>query len=193
VPDAAGSAEVANHDGVRKVAVEHADGQVVVLTSAHASELELVAAAADPRLSLPGDAPVSPPRLAAETFASAGVAALVVGDESFAQTSIDRTPEVRGSWSVAGAARGTLSWSARPVYSGAGWQCSKTYRSCTDLVVDELGRTVHVAQLKKKLGGGWVIEYDGPSYAVRVTTSDPKFPKKRAYAFVTHESWQPVR
>ncbi len=94
---------------------------------------------------------------------------------------------------VADAARGTLSWSARPVYSGSGWQCLKSYRSCTDLEIDSSGRVVHVAAIKKRLGGGWVIEYDGPGYAVRVTTSDRKFPKKRAYAFVTDEAWQPVR
>jgi hypothetical protein len=202
-----GVAEVAVHDGVRQVAVEHGDGQVVVLTAdptydagsravsaGEPTEEELVAAVADDRLTLPGDAPVSPPQLASETFASAGVAALVAGeDETFTQTSIDRTPEVKGTWSVADAARGTVSWSARPVYSGGGWQCSKTYRSCTDLVVDQLGHTVHVAHLKKKLGGGWVIEYAGPQYAVRVYATDPKFPKKRAYAFVTDDAWQPAR
>jgi hypothetical protein len=203
---AAGAAEVAIHDGVRQVAVEHDDGQVVVVTadpthhagsravtSAAPTEEELVAAATDDRLRLPGDPPVSPPQLAGETFASTGLAALVGEDETFAQTSIDRAPEVKGTWSVADAPRGTLSWSARPVYSGAGWQCSKTYRSCTDLVVDQQGHTVHVAHLKKKLGGGWVVEYAGPSYAVRVYASDPTFPKRRAYAFVTDASWQPVR
>jgi hypothetical protein len=135
---------------------------------------------------------VSPPRLAGETFAAAGLAALVGEGDTFTQTSIDRVPEVKGTWSAAGSARSSLSWSAHPVYSGAGWQCSKTYRSCTDLVVDPAGHTVHVANIKKRFGGGWVIEYDGPSYAVRVYAGDQKFPKKRAYAFVTDGSWQPT-
>ena len=156
-------------------------------------ESDLVAAAADDRLKLPGDAPVAPPRLDPEKFETAGTAALVGEDEAFTRTSIDRVPEVRGAWSVADVARGTLSWSARPVYSGAGWQCLKSYRSCTDVVIDSSGRVVHVAAIKKKLGGGWVIEYDGPVYAVRVTASDQKFPRKRAHAFVTDEAWQPVR
>lgn len=188
-------AEVATHDGVLQAAVEHADGQVVVVTAdgLDSAESELLAAAADERLTLPGDAPVSPPRIDAETFATAGVTALIGKEESFTRTSIDRIPEVRGTWSVADAARGTLSWSARPVYSGAGWQCLKTYRSCTDLVIDSFGRVVHVAAIKKKLGGGWVIEYEGRGYAVRVYATDQKFPKKRAYAFVTDEAWQPSR
>jgi hypothetical protein len=189
----AGSAEVAIHDGIREVAVEHDDGQVVVLSSPELPAEELAEAAADDRLTLPGVPPVSPPQLAGATFAAEGLAALLRDDETFVQTSIDRTPEVRGAWSVDGVGRGTLSWSARPVYSGAGWQCAATYRSCTDLVVDELGHTVHVAQLQKAFGGGWVVEYDGPSYAVRLSASDPRFPKKRAYAFLTDPSWQPVR
>ncbi len=189
-------AEVATHDGLRQVAVEHADGQVVVLTAASGvdtTESDLVESAADVRLTLPGEAPVSPPQIDEETFASAGVTALVRKGESFSRTSIDRTPEVRGNWSVADAARGTLSWSAQPVYSGAGWQCLTTYRSCSEVQVGFLGQTVHVAAVKKKLGGGWVIGYDGPSYAVRVYASDKGFPKKRAFAFVTGDAWQPAR
>ena len=192
-PSAGG--EVATHDGLLQAAVEHVDGQVVVLTAddVAADETALLEAAADDRLTLPGDAPVSPPTLDPEAFATAGVTALVAPDESFTRTSIDRTPEVRGSWSVADTARGTLSWSVRPAYSDAGWQCLKSYRSCTDLVIDSSGRVVHVAAVKKKLGGGWVVEYDGPAYAVRFTTTDQKFPRKRAYAFVTDVAWQPSR
>lgn len=204
-PAGTGLAEVAIHDGLRQVAVEHPDGQVVVLTAdptyadsssrataVEASDDELAAAAADERLTLPGPAPVAPPRLSPETFASAGVAALVGNGAAFTQTSIDRSPEVKGTWSVDGVSQGTVTWSARPVYSGAGWQCLKAYRSCTDLVVDADGHVVHVAAVKKRLGGGWVVEYDGPAYAVRVTSTDPKLPKKRAYAFVTDGSWQPA-
>jgi hypothetical protein len=190
-------AEVARHDGVRQAAVEHADGQVVVITADRtidSTDDELVAAAADERLTLPGsNPPVSPPLIDSDTFASEGVAALVRAGESFDQTSIDRTPEVRGSWTVDATARGTLSWSAQPVYSGAGWACLRAYRSCTDVAIDPFGTTVHVAALKKRLGGGWVIAYDGPSYVVRVYASDRTFPKKRAYAFVTEKAWQPVR
>ena len=59
--------EVATHDGVRQVAVEHADGQVVVVTAdptydprsrsaadVTSTEADLVAAASDDRLILPG-------------------------------------------------------------------------------------------------------------------------------------------
>jgi hypothetical protein len=188
------SAEVANHDGVREVAVEHADGRVVVLTTDAPVRVadELVAAAADDRLFLPGDAPMPPPLIDSLAFADAGRDALVRTGESFDQTAIDRTPEVRGTW-TAGDAAGQLTWSVRPVYSGAGWTCLKAYRECTEVDGLLLDDTIHVARLKKRLGGGWVVQYDGPSYVVRVTASDRAFPKKRAFAFVTDPDWQPVR
>jgi hypothetical protein len=207
-PTAAGptSAEVASHDGVRQVAVQHADGQVVVVTAdptyddssrpangVGSQEADLVAAAADDRLTLPGRPPVAPPDLDLEAFAAAGQAALVVAKlgELFEQTSIDRSPEVSGRWTDDELDRGSLTWSAAPVYSGAGWECERQYRSCTEVVVE--GRTIHVGLVRPKAGGGVVVAYDGPAYAVRVVASDRKFPKKRAYAFVTDDAWQPVR
>ena len=196
VPDNAEAAEVATHDGARQVAVERPDGQVVVVTadqSVDRTDDDLVAAASDERLILPGDAPVAPPVIDQKAFADAGLAALVVTDESFDQASIDRSPQVRGTWSVDGVARGVLSWSARPVYAGQGWECLRSYRTCADVIIEGSGTTVHLAAVKAKAGGGWVIEYDGPSYAVRVYSSDRKLPKKRAYDFVTDPAWQPVR
>ena len=194
-----GTAEVAQHDGRRAVAVEHADGQVVVveadLDEKTIGEADLVAGAADDRLILPGDAPVAPPALDSATFAEYGEAALVRDGETFTQTALDRTPFVRGTWAVDGIARGTLSWSAEPIYSDGSWVCLTTYRSCTDVEVEVDGstRTVHLARLKKRFGGGWLVQYDGPSYAVRVTSTDPKFPKKRAYIFVNDADWQTFR
>jgi len=61
------------------------------------------------------------------------------------------------------------------------------------VVVDDAGTTVHVAAVRARAGGGWVVEYDGPSYAVRVYASDRAYPKKRTYAFVSQAAWQPVR
>jgi hypothetical protein len=191
--------EVAEHDGLRAAAVEHPDGQVVVVEApddqAQLTAADLAAAAGDDRLVLPGDAPVAPPSLDSATFATSGVASLVRDGETFTQTSLDLSPSVRGTWAVGGADRGTLSWSADPIYSGGTWACLETYRSCTDVavVVDGTSRTMHLARLRKKAGGGWLLHYDGPSYAVRVTSTDPRFPKKRAYAFVTQAAWQPVR
>jgi len=195
-PGAHASAELATHDGLRQVAVGHADGQVVVVTadrSIAATDDELVAAATDDRLILPGEAPVSPPVLDADSFAQAGAAALVRTGESFEQTSVDRSPRVGGGWSVDGTTRGTLAWSARPVYSGAAWECLSSFRTCADVVVDDAGTTVHLAAVRARAGGGWVVEYDGPSYAVRVYSADRDLPKKRAYAFVTQDAWQPQR
>ena len=52
---------------------------------------------------------------------------------------------------------------------------------------------VQLALLRKNAGGGWIVQYDGPSYAVRVYSSDRTVPKKAAYAFVTRGDWQPTR
>jgi hypothetical protein len=183
----AGGAEVAIHDGVREVAVEHDSGQVVVITDADSSEAALVAAASDDRLLLPGAAPQAPPVIGSAAFAAAGRAALVSDDQSFDQTSLDRSPAVRGTWADDHGGGGTLAWSARPAYSFGTFTCLGTYLRCYS--VDAGGVTVHVAQLRT----GWVVRYDGPSYAVRVWSSDRTFPKKRAIAFVTDDAWQPSR
>jgi hypothetical protein len=37
-----------------------------------------------------------------------------------------------------------------------------------------------------------VVQYDGDAYGVRVYSSDRTFPRKRAYAFVTQQEWQPA-
>ena len=191
VDSATDRTEVATHDGVRQVAVEHADGQVVVLTaddSIDERETDLVAAASDERLVLPGATPQAPPTIDADAFASAGLAGLVLTDESFDQSSFDRSPWVRGTWSADRAEPGTLAWSARPIYSGGAFTCLTTYRSCRTVLVD--GEILDVAQLRR---GAWLVQYDGPSYAVRVYSSSRGFPKPRAYAFVTDDAWQPAR
>jgi hypothetical protein len=185
-------AEVATHDGLRQVAVEHDGGQVVVLTTDPAdgvTEAALVAAATDDRLVLPGTAPQAPPTLDSAAFASAGAAALLAEDQSFDQTALDRSPLVRGTWTAGNGQGGALAWSARPIYSGGTFTCLATYLRCYPVVVDDSGTTVHVALLRT----GWLVRYDGPSYAVRVWSSDRTFPKKRAFAFATDEAWQPTR
>jgi hypothetical protein len=201
-----GTAEVATHDGVRQVAVQHASGQVVVVTAdptydssarsaadVASTEADLVAAASDARLILPGVAPVAPPKIDLDAFVAAGVAALVKPTEAFKQSGISRTPWVRGEWSVGSVQRGTLAWTVEPVYSQGHFTCLTTFRSCSEVTIDDLGTTVHLAFLKKRAGGGWLVQYDGGAYGVRVYSSDRKFPKKRAYAFVTQPAWQPGR
>jgi hypothetical protein len=162
----------------------------VVITGSTASTGDLLAAAADGRLTLPGDPPTAPAGLDLAQFQTAGQSALVVGDaESFTQTGSDRSPMVRGTRYVDGSSRGSLTWSAAPRYSGATFTCLKSYRFCDTVTYGDV--TVQVAGLKKKAGGGWMVEYDGPSYAVRVWSADKSMPKKRAYAFVTQSLWQP--
>jgi hypothetical protein len=204
--------EVATHDGVRQVAVEHEDGRVVVLTadptyaprsrtaalnSVGGSEAALVAAASDARLVLPGDAPQAPPTIDSATFSTAGQAALLGDGRTFEPTSLDRSPSVRGTWSGpgpdGGTTGGTLAWSARPIYSGGAFTCLTTYLRCSTVAVGDDGTTVQLALVKTKAGGGWLVQYDGPAYAVRVYSSNRLLPKKLAYAFVTQADWQPSR
>jgi hypothetical protein len=198
--------EVARHDGLLQVAVEHPSGQVVVLTADPAydaagrtargldpSEDDLALAAADSRLVLPGVAPVAPPRIDPAAFAAAGIEALVGAGERFQQTASDRAPSVRGDWTGTRGQQGALSWALDPVYSGGAFSCLTSFRSCTEVVVDDQGTTVHLALLKARAGGGWLVQYDGGSYDVRVYSSSWTLPKKRAYAFVTQQAWQPTR
>jgi hypothetical protein len=191
-----GDAEVATHDGIREVAVEHDDGQVVVV-AAHGSggtEAALVAAASDDRLILPGRAAQAPPTIDSAGFASTGRSALVTGGRTFDRTSLDRSPAVRGTWSAEDGSGGTLAWWATPAYSGEAFTCLPTYLSCTTVPVGVDGTTtIHLALLRTSAGGGWLVQYDGPSYSVRVSSSLRTFPRKPAYAFVTQEAWQPVR
>jgi hypothetical protein len=181
--------EVASHDGVVEVAVQRTNGQVVVL-SGPASTADLLEAAADTRLALPGTPFRAPASLDTDTFATAGTSALVVGSaETFVRSASDRAPSVRGTRYVSGASRGNLSWAAAPTYAGHRFSCLASHRSCES--VQWNGLTVNVAKVKKKAGGGWMVQYDGPSYAVTVWSSDKTLPKKRAYAFVTQAVWQP--
>lgn len=201
-----GRSEVAVHDGIRQVAVEHADGQVVVLTATPSSARttgidvdvdDLLAAAADARLRLPGDAPVAPPTLDASDFEDAGESVLVddARGEQWLRTRADRAPRVSGQRSVDGTSRGTLAWWASPVYSGAGWTCLASYRTCTDVRVGSGAgaEVVHVARVRSRAGGGWVVAHEGASYVVSVYSADRTLDRSRAYAFVTDPEWQPAR
>jgi hypothetical protein len=125
-------------------------------------------------------------------FAAAGVTALVKPGETFHQNGIDRAPWVRGEWSR-GTEHGALSWTVQPIYSGGSFTCVTSYRSCSEVSVDSSGTTVHLALLTPRAGGGWLVQYDGGAYGVRVYSSNRTFPKKRAYAFVTLPAWQPGR
>ncbi|WP_202388449.1 hypothetical protein [Nocardioides flavescens] len=198
--------EVAVHDGVRQVAVEHADGQVVVLTATPSTARtggidadvdDLLAAAADVRLSLPGDAPVAPPTIDPSAFEDAGETALVdaTAGEQWLRTRADRAPRVSGQRSVDGTVRGTLAWWATPTYSGGGWTCLTSYRTCTDVQVGSGAdaEVVHVASVRSRAGGGWVVVHEGPSYVVSVYSADRTLARKRAIAFVTDPAWQPTR
>jgi len=190
--------EFAEHDGVLQVAVAHASGQIVILTAdpgstVDSSQSDLAQAAADDRLILPGAAPVAPPVIDAAAFAAAGAAQLVGTGESFDQSGLDRSPWVRGVWTSAQGDHGTLAWTVEPIYSRGRFTCLTSYRTCKEVTVDAFGTTVHVALLRQRAGGGWLVQYDGGSYGVRVYCSSPKFPRKRAYAFITQRDWQPDR
>ncbi|WP_205471552.1 hypothetical protein [Nocardioides sp. SYSU D00038] len=186
------------------VAVEHADGQVVVLTSdalfGNNSTVpvsgtglevdELLAAAADDRLSLPGD-PVVPVPLDAAAFERAGRRALVGEGETWSRTSSPGT-YVDGPWSNGAGDGGSLAWDVNPTYGDvAGWQCwAEQFQRCVERTVE--GRRVFVGYVKPRWGGGLQVIHTGPSYEVRVLVDDRDFPIDRAVRFVLDDRWQPA-
>lgn len=204
------TAEVAEHDGVTEVAVEHEDGTVVVLTvdalfgnnstvpvsGIDLGEDLLARAAADPRLDLPGYDAGVPPLLDQQRFASAGRQLLVAAGERLevSYTGLDSEPFVEGEWRD-GTARGTLSWYAATTGAGGDdYVCSQgQYRRCQVHTVD--GVEVFVGQTRPRWGGGWQSVYAGPSYRVTVSFAPDAgdFPLERALAFVTDPRWQPTR
>ncbi|MBB6627103.1 hypothetical protein H5V45_07195 [Nocardioides sp. KIGAM211] len=212
-PGSARSAEVAVHDDVVEVAVEHEDGQVVVLTASSlfgnnstvgvsgldVTEQALVGAAADERLSLPGGAPDVPPLLDSAVFEEVGRATLLASGESLGdlQTSGRSEAWVAGHWLVDGRDRGELSWDATPLMgpvADPGGCFRAQFDRCEHPVVD--GKEVLVGHVRAKWGGGFQAIYDGPSYEVRVVFAPAydgaDFPVDRALALVTDDRWQPL-
>lgn len=209
-------ARTARHDGVLDVAVQHDDGEVVVLTAdslfgnnstvpvsgLDVSEQGLLAAAADDRLALPGGVPRFPPAVGRATLAQAGRDALTGPGESLAvrDGGGGQDPWARADWTGPDGASGGLEWSAvaRPVGSRAGEvgpQCrAVAYSRCFLDTVD--GRQVFVGRLPARAGGGWQVSYAGPSYTVRVGftpgSSGASFPLARAEALALDDRLQPV-
>lgn len=202
--------EVAEHDGVTEVAVEHEDGIVVVLTvdtlfgnnstvpvsGIDLGEDLLARAAADPRLDLPGYDGGVPPLLDQQRFANVGRQVLVAAGEGLevSYNGLDSEPFVEGEWGD-GMSGGTLSWYATMAgLEGDDYACFQgQYRRCQVHTVD--GVEVFVGQARPRWGGGWQAIYAGPSYRVTVSFVPDvgDFPLERALAFVTDPRWQPTR
>ena len=211
-----GKARVAEHDGVLDVAVEHADGTVVVLTADSLfgnnstvpvsgmglSEGDLVRAAADDRLALPGGAPDIPPPLAARRLESVGRATLLAAGEDLSGVEAygGTDASVRGRWFVGGQDRGRLGWEAiaRVGEAGNRPEClASRFTRCVLRTVD--GQQLFVGYVRPDQGGGWQVSRSGPAYTVLVTfnPSDPaaggapQLPIGRAFALVTDDRLQP--
>lgn len=212
-PGSARSAEVAVHDGVVEAAVEHQDGQVVILSASNlfannstvsvsgldVSEAQLARAAADERLSLPGGAPDVPPVIGASTFERAGREVLLRSGETLGSINSggDSDAWVDGRWSDDAQNRGELSWDATPLTAPSleqGGCFPEQFTRCEHPVVG--GKRVLLGYVRAKWGGGWQAIYDGPSYEVRVVFTPAydgaEFPQDRALALVTDERLQPL-
>jgi hypothetical protein len=207
-------AQVADHGGVREVAVQHADGVVVVLSTdslfgnnstvavsgIDVSERDLVRAAADDRITLPGGVPSTPPLLDRRDFEELGRGYLLADGEELA--GVDGTggsnPWVQGRWVVEGQGRGDLEWDATPRLNDQPSEPSclaARFTGCTLRTVD--GEKVLIGDVRAKWGGGWEVAHTGPSYAVRVSftpASDQAgpLPVDRAVAFVLADQLQPT-
>lgn len=180
-------AQVAEHDGVLDVAVEHGDGQVVQLSldalfgnnstvpvsGVDLGEDDLVAAASDDRLSLP-PAPPPPPLLGAAVLEQVGRDALAADDATLGDLQVTGGPQpsVSAVWTVDGTHLGTVTWSVSDspgadTDPSCGWD---RFARCTLVPVE--GGTVQVGRIKARAGGGWEVAATGPSYAVQVVLTD---------------------
>ncbi|WKN48091.1 hypothetical protein [Nocardioides sp. Arc9.136] len=209
----ADEARVGERDGVTSVALRQADGEVVVVTAdplfGNNSTVpvptfdvgadDLLAAAADPRLSLPGQAvgAASAP-IDAESFADVGREVLVGAGEELAMAVVGAgtgLPSVRGTLMSGQDYRGDLSWDAHPVAADTPADRCPADRYTACRLVPYGDTEVLVGRLRAQWGGGWDVVRTGPEYEVRVTwnpVDDTVLPRDRAFAFVTDERWQPV-
>ena len=192
-----------------------ASGQVVVITADPTYEPQLgaapptsraarpaAAAASDDRLILPGVAPVAPPRIDLDTFVAAGTG----GNTGEARRRPSRRPgsagrpgcAVTGAWVASRAARWRGLWSRSTARRG--FTCLTTFRSCSEVTIDDAGTTVHLAILEKKAGYGWLVEHSmAPVMLTAVRESlillgPGSFPEEAALRLlVTQAAWQPSR
>ena len=208
-------ARVARHDGVLDVAVEHADGEVVVLTAdslfgnnstvpvsgLDVTEKGLVEAAADERLALPGGLPDFPPALTRGALEQAGRDALGGPGESLRALAGGGGHQawMQADWRGPDGARGRLDWNADAREVGAaspaagGYECqAAVFTRCTLEPVGD--RRVFVGRLRAKAGGGWQVEYAGAAYRVSVgfrpLTPGASFPLARAESLVLDDRLQ---
>lgn len=203
--------EVAEYDGGMDVAVEHADGTVVILSvetlfgnnsTVPVSEIDLsvedlAAAAADDRLKLPDYAGDAPELLSQQLLTAVGIDRLVGEGESYAKgyAGNDIQPFQQGQWSD-GASSGELFWDAIALSGQAdGYGCLEVhFTRCVERDVD--GETVMVGYVRNRWGGGVQVIYDGPAYEIRVVfepdRAGDEFPIDRAAEFVVDDRWQPA-
>ena len=178
-------ARVAEHDGVLDVAVEHADGTVVVLTAdslfgnnstvavsgVGLTEKGLLRAASDERLTLPGGVPHIPPPLSARKIESVGRTGLLAEGEDLSGVEAygGTDASVRGRWLVGGQDRGALRWEAiaRVGKAPSGTDClANQFTRCVLRTVD--GQQLFVGYVRPDQGGGWQVQRSGPEYTVLV-------------------------
>lgn len=204
--------QVAVHDGVTDVAVEHTDGTVAIITvdalfgnnstvpvsGIDLGEDVLAAAAADERLSLPGFEDGVPPALDLATFTAVGRELLAGPGErvQVIRRDDDYGPYVEAAWAGAGGS-GTLTWTA-VLHDPAGDALGCYSDTMVRCVVREVeGREVLVGYRRDRVGGGWQVTFDGPSYRLDVTfgpdTAADDVAVDRAVEMVLDPRWQPRR
>lgn len=202
-PAGAVSAQVAQHEGITEVAVERADGHVVVLavdalfgnnstvpvSGIDLSARSLAEAAADPRIGLPGGASPSVPELGTDAVRT--VLLETLGGASFQEQHGGNEHDVwlTGRWLVDGRDTGELSVDAFRSDAGGTTCVRGQFARCEDLVVE--GVEVVVGHVKEKWGGGWQVWHTGPSYEVRVVYDGDALIPRQAAVVVADPRLQP--
>lgn len=202
-PAGAVSAQAAVHDGVTEVAVERADGHVVVLSvdalfgnnstvpvsGIDLSERSLAEAAADPRLALPGGATPAGPALGTDTVRTVLAETLTGGRFQEQYGGNEHTVWLSGHWIVDGRDTGELSVSADRTSGGSPDCAERQYSRCEELVID--GVDVFVGHVRPGRGGGWQVQGTGPSSTVWLTYDGDALSSQQGAALVADGRLQP--
>lgn len=202
-PAGAVAAQVAQHDGITEVAVERADGHVVVLavdalfgnnsrvpvSGIDLSDRSLAAAAADPRIGLPGGAAPSAPALGTDDVRTVLDETLVGGRFEELHGGNEHDIWLTGRWIVDGRDTGELSVDAIPSEAGGTSCFLGQFARCDEIRV--AGVDVTVGHVRPKWGGGWQIWGGAPSYEVRVVYDGDALTPRQAAALVADDRLQP--
>jgi hypothetical protein len=180
------TAELAEHDGIREVLVEHADDHYVQLTvdtlfgnnslvpvsGIDLTTPDLLAAAADPRLAFPADVEIVEPSFDVPLGVAQmrALATSLVGSEVTLEVLGNESGSLQAAVSRDGVRQGTLVVRSWPSIGSEAVCQSDVYRACTLRTYD--GRTVFLGEFKPRANAGlegWTVAFEGTAREIRAT------------------------